>query len=66
MKKVFDHLPNWTFELSEMSAGVYQVVATHVTGCSVVAKGTDMDKLVELATADAQKVEIDVARKKRP
>jgi hypothetical protein len=49
-----------------MSAGVYQVVATHVTGCSVVAKGTDMDKLVELATADAQKVEIDVARKKRP
>jgi hypothetical protein len=66
MKKVFDHLPNWTFDLSEVSAGVYQVVATHVTGCSILAKGTELDKLIARATADAQRIGIDVARKKRP
>lgn len=66
MKKVFEHLPNWTFDLNEVSAGVYQVIATHVTGCSIVAKGTELDKLVELATVDAQRMGIDVARKKRP
>lgn len=66
MKKVFDHLPNWIFDLSEVSAGAYQVVATHVTGCSIVAKGEELDKLIEHTTADAQRMELDVVRKKWP
>jgi hypothetical protein len=46
MKKVLNHLPDWTIELREVSMGAYQVVATHVTGCRIVEKGPDLDKLM--------------------
>lgn len=65
MKKVLDHLPNWTFDLDEVSAGVYQVVATHVAGCRVEVKGTEPDDLLERAASDAEKMEADLKRKKK-
>jgi hypothetical protein len=66
MRKTLDHLPNWAFELDEVSAGVYQVVATHVAGCRIEAKGTEPDDLMEQAAADAEKMDADLEGKKRP
>ncbi len=65
MRKVLDHLPNWTFVLGEVSAGVYQVMAMHMADCSIVAEGTEVSKLIERATADNQKIGSDVERKNR-
>jgi hypothetical protein len=57
MKKVISHLPNWIFDLNEVSAGVYQVIATHVAGCRIEAKGPEPDELIEQAKSDAEKME---------
>jgi hypothetical protein len=60
VKKVFDFLPNWSFDLDEVSAGVYQVIATHVKGCSLEIKGTEPDALMERAVSDAKKIQSDL------
>lgn len=59
MKKVFAQLPNWTFDLNEVSADVYQVIATHVAGCCTEVKGTEPDKIMEQAIVNATKMETD-------
>lgn len=46
MIKVFDDLPNWRFELDEISANVYEVVGTDIYGHKVAAKGLDLDDLI--------------------
>lgn len=66
MRKKFDHLPNWNFELDEISAGVYKVVGVHALGCSVEISGTDPDKLMMQALAEAKKVEDDLNREIKP
>ena len=47
MKKIFPELPSWTFDIDEVSAGVYQAIGTHLNGYSVQAEGTDPEKLLE-------------------
>jgi hypothetical protein len=47
MKQKFDDLPNWIFELIEVSAGVYRIKATDTTGRSFEKTGTDPDALIE-------------------
>jgi hypothetical protein len=46
MKKTFPDLPDWTFEMDEISAGVYEVVGKDGSGNSVSAKGIDLDKII--------------------
>ena len=64
MKKVLDNLPKWTFDLDEVSAGVYRVVATHAAGCRIEIKGTEPDDLMERATTDVERMEADLKRRK--
>jgi len=42
----YDDLPNWTFEVSEVSAGVYCVSGKNKSGISVELTGIDPDKLL--------------------
>jgi len=46
MKKSFPDLPGWTFEVDEISAGVYQVVGRDEIGNNVRSKGIDLDKVI--------------------
>ena len=49
MKYVFPALIEWTFDLEEVSANVYEVTATDGVGRRVQFKGTDPDLLLEEA-----------------
>jgi len=57
MKRDELSLPNWQFNLSEISGGVYKVVAIHTTGPTVEITGTDESRLIEEAKAAALKME---------
>jgi len=53
MIKTFPKLPEWKFELDEVSAGVYKVVGTDKTGRTVSSTGTDLEELIEQCKKDA-------------
>ncbi len=46
MKRIYPDLPDWAFNIEEISAGVYEATATDKFGHSVRMKGTDYDQLV--------------------
>jgi hypothetical protein len=55
MKKVFPDLPGWSFDLEEVSAGVYEVVGSDQLGRVVSAKGTDLDEITIKCREKARK-----------
>lgn len=46
MPRKFPELPDWTFEVEERSAGVYEVTATESHGHRVRMIGTDVEAMV--------------------
>jgi hypothetical protein len=57
MRQVFPDLPEWSFEVEEVSAGVYEVTGVDRFGHRVQSKGTDPDALLDEARKWAAKVE---------
>ena len=57
MKKTYPDLPEWSFELDEVSVNVYEVVGTDKLGHKVSLKGIDLEKLIEQCKMDARKIE---------
>lgn len=55
MRKQFPELPDWTFEIREVSAGVYEVIARDTRGRIIQEKGTDPDQLLEGCRLQAAK-----------
>ena len=47
-------LEGWTFDVDEVSAGVYRVRGTHSDGRLVEALGTELTALLERCRADAR------------
>jgi hypothetical protein len=47
MKQVFPEPPECTFDIDEVSAGVYRVIGTHLNGYIVHVEGTDPEELLE-------------------
>jgi hypothetical protein len=56
VKKTFDDLANWTFEIEEVSANVYQVTATDRVGRRIQVTGLDIDALLADAREGALKI----------
>lgn len=54
MKKIFSNLPAWTFEIEEVSAGVYKAIGTNLAGHSVKLSDTDYDALLSACRDAAQ------------
>lgn len=46
-------LSKWVFDIDEISAGVYEVVARDANGCTIKRSGTDPEKLMEECTYEA-------------
>jgi hypothetical protein len=46
MKTIFDELPDWEFEVTEVSAGVYTVVACDRKGRRVAITGVDPEAML--------------------
>jgi hypothetical protein len=57
MKKTFTELPAWSFDMDEVSAGVYEVVGSDSSGHRVSAKGTDLDAALEDCRKQAMQIE---------
>ena len=56
MIKILPDLPGWTFEIEEVSAGVYKVVARDKHGQMLSNKGTDPDGLLKSCGEEARRL----------
>jgi hypothetical protein len=56
MSITFPELPGWSFEVNEVSAGVYDVVASDSAGHRVESKGTDPDTLLQECRRSAERI----------
>lgn len=57
MKKKYSELPNWVFELNEVSANVYEVVGTNQFGQKVYGKGLELNELIDKCKKNAEEIE---------
>ena len=51
-------MSDWTFEIRERSAGVYEGVGTHTSGASVAATDDDPDRLQRRLHSDAENLAV--------
>ena len=56
MKVRFPMLQGWEFDVDEVSAGVYRVVATDSVGHRVVSTGEDADAILETCKREAARL----------
>jgi hypothetical protein len=56
MKRTFPELQGWTFEIDEVSPGVYEVRGVDEAGRSVEATGTDPGPLLESCRRSAEEI----------
>lgn len=56
MKRSFQDLPGWTFEIEEVSANVYEIIGKDSVGHRVQLKGSDLDALLADARLSASKI----------
>jgi hypothetical protein len=56
MNKAFVELPGWTFQIDEVSAGVYEAIGTDGFGHRVVAEGLDPDELLRECRESAMRI----------
>ena len=63
MIKTYLDLPEWNFELDEVSANVYEVVGTDKLGHRVSSTGIDLEKIIERCKKNAKKIETSIKRK---
>jgi hypothetical protein len=63
METKIANLPDWTFHVDEVSAGVYRLTGKHTLGSTVELTGSDPKKLVEEARESAIRMERDINEK---
>ncbi len=56
MIQVFPELPEWKFDVDEISAGVYEIVGTDGVGHRIQLRGTDPDALFAEARLSASRI----------
>jgi len=57
MKKIYPDLPEWSFELDEVSANVYEVFGTDKFGNIVSSKGIDLEEIIEKCKNNAKEID---------
>ncbi|HIP39183.1 MAG TPA: hypothetical protein EYG88_07375 [Desulfocapsa sulfexigens] len=57
MKKIFPDLPNWSFNLDEVSANVYEAIGTDKYGHKVSYTGTDLEAILSQCKCAAKKID---------
>ncbi len=55
-------MPDWTFDLEEVSNGVFRLTGKHVLGPSVEAKGTEIDQLQREVLESVKELNSEIAR----
>ena len=57
MRKTFPELPNWSFDLDEVSANVYEVVGIDKYGRRVSYTGTDLEEILNQCKCAAKEID---------
>jgi hypothetical protein len=57
LARTFHELPDWVFEVDEVSAGVFHVRGVDHSGRSVEATGTDPDALLDDCRRSAERMQ---------
>jgi len=63
MKVDVDMIPNWEFDIAEVSPSCYRLKAIHTLGASIEMTGSDYERLLLEAKATAQNMESEIAKK---
>ena len=63
MVKTFLELPNWKFEVDEVSSNVYEVVASNIFGQKISKTGTNIEQLIHCLKKKA--IELNGNRKEK-
>ena len=63
MRETAQELPDWIFEIQEVSAGCYLVSGMHKLGSRIEISGIDPDKLLSRAKNDARQMEGEIRKK---
>src|SRR5215469_8203600 len=58
-------LPNWQFDLDEVSTGAWKVKATHISGPTIEISGADPEALMARVQSEAKNMEAEL-KEKRP
>jgi hypothetical protein len=61
--KTFLELPDWKFEVDEVSSNVYEVIASNMFGQKISQTGTNIEQLIHFLTKKA--AELDKNRKEK-
>lgn len=56
LRRRFVELPGWTFEIDEISAGIYSVKGVDEVGRSVASSGTDPDAVLNECKKSAAEI----------
>jgi hypothetical protein len=62
MEEDIEGLPGWSFDINEVSMGVYKVTGTRQLGGKIELSGIDPDDLMRRARAWAEKTEKDLQK----
>lgn len=57
MRKTFPDLPNWSFDLDEVSANVYEAVGIDKYGHRVSYTGTDLEAILNQCKSAAKEID---------
>ncbi len=60
MNKTYKDLPEWVFELDEISANVYKVIGMHNSGYEISAIGISLEDIIEQCKSDAKEIELSI------
>ena len=52
MSRRYPEFPGWTFDIDEISAGVYELVAKDARGRTITKFSTDLERLIEECKRD--------------
>ncbi len=63
MRETAQQLPDWIFEIQEVSAGCYLVSGKHKLGSRIEISGIDPDKLLSKVKIDARQMEAEIHKK---
>jgi len=57
MKKQIQYLPNWSFEINEISNGVYKIIGIHFLGSRIEITNDNVNEMEKYIIYDAIKIE---------
>ena len=63
MIKIYPELKNWSFDINEVSAGVFEIIGLNKLGGSISLKGIDPEDLLARCKKEAATMDVGMQKK---